>query len=463
MSGQQPSGSQKPIEFDFVTTKRGKRLLLRGGYSYHKKRDNQDGGSTWYCVQKAICKAVLVLTCTNLIKRESKHDCQPDFTANDYTKRFDNCRQRVVADIKTPIPRIFRETVADIKNSTFDLIMKIPKFNNVKGKFYRQRRKALNVTKLCFKKVKSIIIPERFQSFVLADYQSTNRIIIFCNEAVKTLLATNTYDIFCDGTFKFCLHPFYQLYSLHINLGSDTTYNNIVPVIFALLPNKLKKTYEMMFRLIKSQIPEWKPKSFTLDYEMAAIQAIESVFPEVPVSGCYFHFSRCLWRKADEFGIIKSKLNRKHIKRCIALSHLPSEVIDDAWLYVMSKCSNYGNVTKFNDYFVDTWLVESSFFFNRWSCYKQQNRTTNMVESWHATVNKVVQKKPRNVAQFLTLLQEEANYFEILTMRVQKDETFHIHTKTSETIEIDEHISTTILDYENQTISLEHCIELLVL
>ncbi len=36
---------------------------------------------------------------------------------------------------------------------------------------------------------------------------------------------------------------------------------------------------------------------------MAAIQAISEVFPNVQISGCYFHYTQCLWRKLQELGL----------------------------------------------------------------------------------------------------------------------------------------------------------------
>lgn len=185
--------------------------------------------------------------------------------------------------------------------------------------------------------------------------------------------------------------------------------------------------------------------------------AIKDIFPKTSISGCFFHFTRCLWRKADKIGIKKSALFRKHIKRCVVLAHLPKEAIESGWLYVMSHCPKDENIFKFNVYFVNTWLNETSFFVDKWSCNNMQHRTTNMVESWHSTVNKKINSKPMSIAHFLTILQKEDNYYQTLYLKGA-----HITVKLKETCAIDEHVTFTINEFIQGVISIDLCIELLI-
>lgn len=382
----------------------------------------------------------------------------PDFVSNELEVNFNKCIEKLKSDCSVPVPNAFRQTVSTLKDKGIDLIKKIPKFKNVKNKFYRKRNKSLGVKKVCFKSLKEVTVPERFAKFLLADYHTNNRILVFANEHCKTILANPNLTILCDGTFKFCSKPFQQLYTLHVDLGSSKSHNNIIPVIYALLANKTRATYATLFRLIKSQIPEFNPKTIILDFEKAAMLAVKRIFPKVIISGCFFHFSRCLWRKADEIGITKSALFRKHIKRCVVLAHLPQRAIENGWLYVMSQCPDDKNIFKFNDYFVETWLNETSFFADKWSCNNMNHRTTNMVESWHSTVNKKIRSKPKSIAHFLTILQEENNYYETLYLKGS-----NITEKLKETCAIDEHITFTINEFVHGVITVDLCIELLIL
>ncbi|XP_049886598.1 uncharacterized protein LOC126381107 [Pectinophora gossypiella] len=457
MDPQEPSTSYNRAAFEIISSQRGKPLLLRAGYRYDIKRKNKNKSTVWRCVKREICQAILIITCANSIKREDNHNCQPDTTKNECDIEMDGCQKKIINDVALPIPAIFRETIGSLKDKGLDLIKNLPEFKNIKNKFYRKRNKSLGVDKVWFKNVSKVSIPPKFQNFLFADYCSKNRILIFASKLARNLFCNTNYTVLCDGTFKFCAKPFYQLYTLHVDIGSSKTKINIVPVIYALLPNKTEKTYEIMLRLIKSQIPDWTPKTFILDYEKAVMQAIKSVFPNTPISGCYFHFSRCLWRKAKKLGIHKSKLIKKHIRKCTALALLPRHAVDDAFLHIMARSPNNDQVTKFNDYFVETWLTETAFFHDKWCCYDQKHRTTNIVESWHATVNKKGYQKPQSIAHFLTDLQREANYYDTLVKKGS-----NIYQKKKETQEIDDYIEHVLKDFVDSEISVGMCLELLV-
>lgn len=365
-------------------------------------------------------------------------------------------------DCTVSIPSVVRGTVADIKDKGLDLVARIPSKRTVERKLYRKRNNSLGVIKVCFDSIMDMIIPPKFKTFVFADYrQSPARILVFAGEYCREILRKPNLTVFCDGTFKFCLRPFQQLYTLHVDLGSDSHNTNIIPVLYALLPNKTKHIYKTLFRLIKTQIPEFEPNTFVLDFEKAAMLAIKSIFPSSTIQGCYFHFSRSLWRKADQLGLkkkTKAKLLKKHIKRCTILALLPREVINDAWLYIMSQCPRNEMIVKFNDYFVQTWLTETCFFADKWCVYNAQHRTTNMLESWHSIINKKINNKPNNVATFLTLLQKEDKYQQTSYLNCE-----NTRKKSKYTIEFDEHLKATMTEFGQGQINLDLCIERLIL
>ncbi|KAL0879890.1 hypothetical protein ABMA27_002416 [Loxostege sticticalis] len=178
---------------------------------------------------------------------------------------------------------------------------KIPKYDNIKKTLYKHRHKQLQTTKTRFTKLKSIVVPGKFKPFLLADFlEKKCRILLFATPEAKETLRQAKHVFLC----------------------------------YALLPDKKHHTYTVLFELIKSQIPEFAPETFTTDYEVSAMTAITTVFPNAILLGCLFHFIRALWRKADQLTIKKSKIMRAHVKRCIALAFLPKEYVQDGWLYV---------------------------------------------------------------------------------------------------------------------------------
>ncbi|KAK0420213.1 hypothetical protein QR680_014567 [Steinernema hermaphroditum] len=66
----------------------------------------------------------------------------------------------------------------------------------------------------------------------------------------------------------------------------------VFPVLTALLPNKAGSTYEALFRMIHQKWPEFKPESMSIDFEKAAFNAANKIFPEIRILGCLFHLAQ---------------------------------------------------------------------------------------------------------------------------------------------------------------------------
>ncbi|KAL0881080.1 hypothetical protein ABMA27_002207 [Loxostege sticticalis] len=195
------------------------------------------------------------------------------------------------------------------------IIKKMPSYENLKKTLYKHRLKALQAKRTRFHRVEKVEVPGVFKQFLLADYmEKKNRVLIFASPKGRETLKTAKH-FFGDGTFKIC---------------------------YAFLPNKKQKTYEIMFNLLKSQVPEMNPKTFTTDYESSAMLAIRETFRDVKSQGCFFHFSRACWRKAEKLGLRKTKILKSHVRRAISLAYLPKDFVMDGWLYVKGETdSNY--------------------------------------------------------------------------------------------------------------------------
>ena len=76
---------------------------------------------------------------------------------------------------------------------------------------------------------------------------------------------------------------------------------------YILLKNKKKDIYHRAFDNLKQFAVEENyilcPKLVLLDYEKASILAIQEVFPECEVIGCYFHFIQALWKNIQSKGL----------------------------------------------------------------------------------------------------------------------------------------------------------------
>lgn len=192
-----------------------------------------------------------------------------------------------------------------------------------------------------------IQVPQPFQDFVLADYNDgKTRILLFATQKSRQELESCGH-IYCDGTFKCAPKPFLQIYSIHGEVE-----NIVKPLAYALLPNKKKSTYKILFQLLKTTIPKMQVNVFTSDFEEAAVRSVTATFPNAQIKGCYFHFKKAIKKKSRDLGLDKNSIHRKHVALCTVLPHLPLEDLDEAWLYTMSECPQGESISRFNDYIV---------------------------------------------------------------------------------------------------------------
>lgn len=452
MAAEPSTSRDERADIGFIKSERGQELLLRHGYRYNKQRKNKNGVTVWRCVNRQRCKALLHTNNDLLLTKEEPHSCQPSVIENEMKYQLDKCIKRSEKELTT-IPKIYGEMVSDLHNAGYDLIQKVPDFKNIKKRLYRHRNTSLQVKKLRFKKVTDLIIPPCYEDLKFADYgYKKTRITLFANQNVIKYIETAE-SVFCDGTFKSCVPPFLQVYTLHIDLGSTHEHTNILPAIYALLPDKQEKTYEIFFYLIKSRIPQFSPRIFTTDFEKSAMAAIGKIFPDARIQGCLFHFQKSLWRNAKKLGMDKSLIDKMHVKRCMALAYVPREYRSDGWLYIESENEPEKKITQFNDYFVRTWLDENAYFSNTWSFFDVCHKTNNAIESWNSRFNRLVKPKP-NIAMFLDTLRKDSNYYLTLYNKNQ-----YISVKSPERIKLQKRIEDIVSQLNRGEINIQLCIE----
>lgn len=333
---------------------------------------------------------------------------------------------RAASNVEETVPAVYRTTIASMKDTGLHLIKKLPTYNKYKCKAYRRRRKLAGVEKMAYNDMKEVEVPPDYNDFLLADYRDGNdRILIFALKEAREIVL-NGKVFLCDGTFKNCLKPFYQLYVLFCDIGSTANENNVIPVIYALLPNKKQKTYLIMFELIKSQIRmstneknwEWEPHKFITDFEQAAINAIERAFPQVLHHGCYFHFLDKIKRKATQLKILhKLKKNsnknlNKIVSLCMVLPLLPESKIEEGLNYIIAESVIIGTTKEVNDllkYITHFWMPKKA----QWCSFGERHRTTNCCEAWNGQFNKRFMRKPTTTCQFLKVLKTDAAYHSV--------------------------------------------------
>ena len=123
--------------------------------------------------------------------------------------------------------------------------------------------------------------------------------LIYATRNFLTILRKSN-NWYCDGTFKVVPEVFFQLYTIHGDLGGLT-----LPCVYILLLNKEETTYDAAFQKLFELEPGLNPMSIMIDFEKVAINALENNFISV-INGCFFHLSQKLYRKVQAEGLSRN-------------------------------------------------------------------------------------------------------------------------------------------------------------
>ena len=257
------------------------------------------------------------------------------------------------------------------------------------------------------------------QQFLL--HQDAN-LLIFATEPNLRLLS-NAETIYMDGTFKASPQIFEQLYSIHA-----TYRGHVVPVVYALLPDKLRETYHSMFDVLKRKMAEldltFNPQIIISDFEASLIPTLRHHFPNCDHHGCYFHHTQAIWRNVQRKGLQKDyeedQFVRRSARSLMALAFLPTDQIMGIFTTLQQQPVVEGNnqLQALYQYYHDTWLT-GPFPLELWNVHQTSTRTNNMVEGWHSRLNRYVRRLHPNLHQLVKELQKEQAMTQVTVQRAR--------------------------------------------
>ena len=184
--------------------------------------------------------------------------------------------------------------------------------------------------------------------------------------------------------------------------------------MYALLPDKSEATYDRLLSIIKAACSVrdilLQGKKVKLDFEKACMNSFQKVL-DLDISGCTFHLSQSLWRKAQALGlqsrIMEEDAYKKAFRRCCALCFLPPDKIIVAFAQILYDAPETDEMTPLFDYIVETYLGTNGdsdailpvSHWNHWSSYDESSN--NKVEGWHRRMNSKLRGKHPNIYRFL--------------------------------------------------------------
>lgn len=417
-AGSSLSGEQ--LRLKFIQSKRGKPVLLLDGFRYNYVVKNKSGTSNWRCFNKNECNTSITLDSNNQIVKKAKHSCVPNQLKNSIDEIMDECKKQVCINLE-PIPKVFEDFINNIKHNLQE--EDLPNYESVKDMLRKARLDYLHCKKLTCNNLKDLMLPEELvKNFFLYDCGIEGKILIFGTPLAKKYLKKFK-KFYGDGTFRVVPSVFYQLYTLHVDLSEeDDEMVNFVPLLYILLSAKDQQTYVRLFTILKNQFSV-NIEHYKCDYEIATINGLRSVFPEVIISGCYYHFAHAVWKmsKKLKFDKVTAQIDGNELNMTtlyIRLALLPPDIIPEGYFELFYIGIESEEFTKFNDYFRRQWMevITSETF----SCYNEKFRTTNAVEGWHRRINARIIARP-SIFLFIQLIKKEATYQD---RKIKKKERF---------------------------------------
>jgi hypothetical protein len=269
--------------------------------------------------------------------------------------------------------------------------------------------------------------PGQFEEFLLADTGAgPNRILIFGRQG-NMAWCSEVQSLYVDGTFKQAPPLFHQVYVILAERNS-----HVFPLMYALLPNKRRQTYQSLFSTIAQHWPTLQPQSISIDFEIAAFQEVQSAFPNAQLFGCLFHLTRNMKKQLTDAQLL-GRYNSDpefalQARMIVAIAFVPVSAIDTA-LDALNDPRNglAPELQPIVDWLEDNYIGRANrhgtrrapiFPIRMWNMYDRtlngQDRTNNHVEAAHRRLQCVLQMDHPSLWIFIRSLREVQKERDIL-------------------------------------------------
>lgn len=226
-------------------------------------------------------------------------------------------------------------------------------------------------------------------------------------------------SLYMDGTFKQSPPLFQQVYVI---LAERRGY--VVPLLYALLPNKRRQTYNALFQTIAEKWPNLEPSSISIDFEIAAFQEAQTAFPNAQLFGCLFHLTRNMKKKLTELQILGRYNNEPEFalqaRMIVAVAFVPLDEVDNALDALNEQQTNLdAELQPVLDWLEDNYIGRMNrngtrrnpiFPVQMWNVFERtingQDRTNNHSEAAHRRLQSVLQMDHPSLWRFIRSLRK---------------------------------------------------------
>lgn len=111
-------------------------------------------------------------------------------------------------------------------------------------------------------------------------------------------------------------------------------YGGVHPVLYALLTNKLRSTYDKLFSMVQEIQPKRHPEAIYGDLEVGNFKSLQEHFPGAENRGCFYFTWQNLHKIVTFFGLSRQYNNDVDLalkdKKISALACVPFEYMTEA-------------------------------------------------------------------------------------------------------------------------------------
>lgn len=419
------------LRFSCPAGQRGRRALLRGYmYTLHV-RSTPNVKSRWQCTRRPECKASLRVSHDETEwTAVGNHSHLPDWGRVKAVRERKRLLDAARANPHIPPAVLTQGSIGRVDSETR---IALPSEKTLKRSIQRVRREGQPELPRTMEEL--VAIPDQYASlngekFLQYDSKEEDeegnhgRVLIFASAGGLRDLSGSKYWL-GDGTFKSSPAIAAQLYTLHY-----TKFDSTLPAVYAVMEDRTRESYKVLFSAVKRLLPVDRrdgPKTFSVDFELAASNALSEVFPQAKPSFCFFHYSQSLWRKGQQTGLAAAYMRennvdlRRDFHSCLALAFVPEEHVPAAFEKLRNVASD--TLDGVIDLLEDTYVLgrrrgrgrtQPRYPIPTWNVFERTlqgvSRTNNEVEGWNRRFNTVVAKRHPNIFALVEALGNEELY-----------------------------------------------------
>lgn len=351
---------------EYGKTSRGGDMVLYGGYSYTKKKED-NGYIRWQCTLQRSSQCRGGMTTDNVYPYANPRSfAVHNHAASNATTDAMKCRSDLRQTVQQNVTAKTAPLVANALNTLDNVAMaKVGTISSIKRSVQREKAKHRPAEPVTLANINiqppwtttGGAHPVPFMFFD-GGAQDPQRMFIYGTDDCLRHLSQAP-EWFMDGNFKLCPQLFMQLYVIRARLDEGA-----ISCVYAFLCGKAEINYTQMLTEIvrKCQVigvvPA--PRAVKMDFEMAAMNAVRNVFgPLVSLDGCFYHLCQNTWRHIQDLGLVvqynASDVVKQFVGMMDGLAFLPVQDIDAGVIVVRNAVPNLAFVPLLQ-YFLETYV-----------------------------------------------------------------------------------------------------------